>query len=167
MAPEHQYPLVAVEAFDDRFLGSLGDGTENWESCTTWDACRPSTSTATTPVAGIGSSLAGNDAEEKLDLLNYRPSANVLDADRPGGPVPPLPRSGEWHTTEPYAAGGGAVGHSPATWVLEMKLTPFDDLVYNDESLSRASELYPGKIIGFELRLFDADEEPPFVSSFP
>ncbi len=48
-----------------------------------------------------------------------------------------------------------------------MKLTPFDDLVYNDESLSRASELYPGKIIGFELRLFDADEEPPFVSSFP
>ena len=46
-----------------------------------------------------------------------------------------------------------------------MKVTPFDALVYNDEDVSKASELYPGKTIGFDLRLWDADEEPPFVSS--
>ena len=74
----------------------------------------------------------------------------------------------DWPAMEPYAGGGGGVlGSNPATWVLEMKVTPFDALVYNDESLSKASELYPGKTIGFELRVFDADKEPPFVSAFP
>ena len=65
----------------------------------------------------------------------------------------------EWATREPYAAaGGGVLGATPVTTVTEMKVTPFDDLIYNDEAASAASELYPGKIIGFTIRTSDNDE---------
>ncbi len=65
----------------------------------------------------------------------------------------------EWATREPYAAaGGGVLGATPVTTVTEMKVTPFDDLIYNDEAASVASELYPGKIIGFTIRTSDNDE---------
>ena len=103
-----------------------------------------------------------------MELLNYRQAQIYwMPIDSEEGQFVRYSGAGEWHTTEPYAAGGGgAVGRSPATWILEMKVTPFDALVYNDEGLSQASELYPGKTIGFDLRVYDADEEPPFVSSY-
>ena len=66
----------------------------------------------------------------------------------------------EWATREPYAgAGGAALGRTPGSWVLEMRVTPFDDLVHDDEGLSIPSDLYAGKTIGFDIRLHDADEE--------
>ena len=59
---------------------------------------------------------------------------------------------------EPYAAaGGGVLGATPATSVTEMKVTPFDDLIYDDEAASAASELYPGKVIGFTISTYDND----------
>ncbi len=65
----------------------------------------------------------------------------------------------EWAIREPYAAaGGGVLGATPATTVTEMKVTPFDDLIYSSEAASAASELYPGKIIGFTIRTSDNDE---------
>ena len=67
--------------------------------------------------------------------------------------------AGEWVAREPYAAaGGGVIGESPVTTVTELKVTPFDDLIYNDEEESRASELYPGKVIGFEIHTRDNDD---------
>ncbi len=64
----------------------------------------------------------------------------------------------EWATREPYAAaGGGVLGATPVTTVTEMKVTPFDDLVYDDEAASAVSELYPGKVIGFSIRTIDND----------
>ena len=64
----------------------------------------------------------------------------------------------EWATREPYAAaGGGGVGATPATTVTEMRVTPFDDLIYDDEAASTASELYPGKVIGFSISTLDND----------
>ena len=64
----------------------------------------------------------------------------------------------EWATREPYAtAGGGVLGATPATTVTEMKVTPFDDLIYNDEAASITSDLYPGKIIGFTIETLDND----------
>ncbi len=60
---------------------------------------------------------------------------------------------------EPYAAaGGGVLGGSPVTTVTEFKVTPFDDLIYNDEDASEASRLYAGKTIGFGIRTNDNDD---------
>ena len=65
----------------------------------------------------------------------------------------------EWVAREPYAAaGGGVINESPATTVTEFKVTPFDDLIYDDEDASEASRLYPGKTIGFEIRTTDNDD---------
>ncbi len=64
----------------------------------------------------------------------------------------------EWAVREPYAAGGGGVlGVTPATTVTELMVTPFDDLVYDDEAASKASILYPGKVIGFAINTIDND----------
>ncbi len=68
----------------------------------------------------------------------------------------------EWVAREPYAAaGGGVLGATPATSVTEMKVTPFDDLIYDDEEASVASELYPGKVIGFDIWTRDTDDLTP------
>ena len=65
----------------------------------------------------------------------------------------------EWVIREPYAAaGGGVLGATPATTVTELKVTPFDDLIFDDEAASEASELYPGKIIGFNIETLDNDD---------
>ncbi len=64
----------------------------------------------------------------------------------------------EWAVREPYAAaGGGVLGATPVTTVTELKVTPFDDLVYDDEAASKASVLYPGKVIGFTISTIDND----------
>ncbi len=70
----------------------------------------------------------------------------------------------EWVAREPYAAaGGGALGEGPAISVTELRVTPFDDLIYDDEEASVASELYPGKVIGFEISMWDNDDpQPPY-----
>ena len=64
----------------------------------------------------------------------------------------------EWVIREPYAAAGsGVIGHSPATTVVEFKVTPFDDLIWDDEDASEVSQLRPGKIIGFAMTTNDND----------
>ena len=70
----------------------------------------------------------------------------------------------EWVAREPYAAaGGGSFGEGPAISVTEFWVTPFDDLVYDDEETSVASELHPGKVIGFEISTQDNDDPlPPY-----
>ena len=64
----------------------------------------------------------------------------------------------EWVIREPYAAAGsGVTGHSPAITVVEFKVTPFDDLIWDDEDASEVSQLRPGKIIGLAMRTSDND----------
>ena len=69
-----------------------------------------------------------------------------------------------WAARQPYAAaGGGTLGDSPAISVTEFRVTPFDDLIYDDEDASVASDLYPGKVIGFSTSTQDNDNpQPPF-----
>ena len=159
---------VAVEAFDDRYVGALGDETETANYCWAWDACMEFFVDGDHSGGRYLRFPASDHTEEELDLLRYRQAQKYwMPIDPKGDQFVRYPGGGEWPTKAPYAAaGGGTVGRTPATWVFEMKVTPFDDLVYNDEGLSKASELYPGKTIGFDLWLYDGDEEPPFVSSY-
>ena len=65
----------------------------------------------------------------------------------------------KWVAGEPYAAaGGGAIGQTPTITVTEVRVTSFDDLIYDDEDASEASRLYPGKTIGLEIVTYDNDD---------
>jgi hypothetical protein len=58
----------------------------------------------------------------------------------------------------PYAEGGGrAFGEHPAISITEFYVTPFDFLIWNQLEGSRRSELFPGKVIGFQLFIPDFD----------
>ena len=96
---------------------------------------------------------------EEIRLQNNRQAQHYLAiAETTDGQHVGYDGAGEWVVREPYAAaGGGVLGATPATSVTELKVTPFDDLVYDDEAASVASELYPGKIIGFTISTIDTD----------
>ena len=79
-------------------------------------------------------------------------------AEAPDGELLDYDGFSEWVAREPYAlAGGGVIGHSPAITVVEFKVTPFDDLIYDDEDASEVSQLHPGKTIGFAIATNDND----------
>ena len=103
-------------------------------------------------------SCEGCTAEE-TNLLNNRQAQHYLAiAETAAGQQVGYDGVSEWAVREPYAAaGGGVLGATPATSVTEMMVTPFDALVYDDEAASTASELYPGKVIGFSISTIDND----------
>ena len=70
--------------------------------------------------------------------------------------------SAEWLIQPPFAHGGGAVvGGSPIFSVTEFYVTPFDRLVpTGDPEDSDVSDLFAGKIIGFNIEVFDVDDQP-------
>ena len=76
-------------------------------------------------------------------LLNNRQAQHWLAiAETTDGQHVGYDGASEWAVREPYAAaGGGVLGATPATTVTELKVTPFDDLIYDDEAASAASEL--------------------------
>ena len=96
---------------------------------------------------------------EEIKLLNNRQAQHYLAiAETTDGQYVGYDGASEWVTREPYAAaGGGVLGDTPATSVTELKVTPFDDLIYDDEAASVVSELYPGKVIGFSIKTRDND----------
>ena len=100
------------------------------------------------------------DEEEEARLMNNRHAQRWMAiAETSDGQHLTYGGAGKWATREPYAAaGGGVFGASPATTVTELKVTAFDDLIYNDEAASKASELYPGKVIGFTIHTADNDD---------
>ena len=112
---------------------------------------------------GIYGQLLGINCEqctEEQVLWNHRQAQRWMAiAEAPGGgDILDYDGASDWVIREPYAAaGGGVIGESPATSVTEFMLTPFDDLIYNDEEASKASELYPGKVIGFSISMRDYD----------
>ena len=118
--------------------------------------------------AGIYGELLGINCEQctaEQVLWNHRHSQRWMAiAEAPGGSdILDYDGASDWVIREPYAAaGGGVIGESPATTVTEFMLTPFDDLIYNDEEGSKASELYPGKVIGFSMDTVDNDGSGAF-----
>ena len=70
--------------------------------------------------------------------------------------------SADWFSRPPFAHGGGAVvGGSPIFSVTEFYVTPFDrfEPTGNPED-SDVSDLFAGKIIGFNIEVFDVDDQP-------
>ena len=53
--------------------------------------------------------------------------------------------------------GGGSFGQNPTISVTEFYVTAFDRLVWNSPAESVVSDLYPGKIIGFHIMIWDRD----------
>ena len=96
---------------------------------------------------------------EEIKLLNNRQAQHYLAiAETTDGQHVGYDGASEWVRREPYAAaGGGVLGDTPATSVTELKVTPFDDLIYDDEAASVVSELYQGKVIGFSIKTRDND----------
>jgi hypothetical protein len=98
--------------------------------------------------------------EEELFLVNNRSAQQFLGiAESPDGRyVGYLGAGSEWVNALPYADGGGAAfGDSPVTSIMEMFVTPFDNLIYNDPAASEASVLTSGKIVGFQISVPDYD----------
>ena len=151
---------IAMERYDDLYI-NLYDGREPWEM-QSWD------SSLRFMVDGDHTGgLYGSDggrychhctAEEVLE--DQRQAQQWLAiAETPDGEHLFHFGASDWVVGEPYsAAGGGVTGESPATSVTEFRVTPFDDLIYDDEDASGASRLYPGKTIGFSMLTFDNDD---------
>ncbi len=92
--------------------------------------------------------LARNRQAQRWMAIAEAPDGDILDYDG----------FSEWVVREPYAlAGSGVIGQRPAITVVEFKVTPFDDLIYDDEDASEVSQLHPGKTIGFAMTTNDND----------
>ena len=67
-----------------------------------------------------------------------------------------------WFSQPPFAHGGGAVvGGSPIFSVTEFNVTPFDRFEpTTDPEDSDVSDLFGGKVIGFNIRIPDVDDQP-------
>ena len=95
--------------------------------------------------AGKYGELLGINCEQCTaeQLGNHRQAQRWMAiAEAPGGgDILDYDGASDWVIREPYAAaGGGVIGESPATSVTEFMLTPFDDLIYNDEEGSEPSQ---------------------------
>ena len=149
---------IAMERFDDLYF-NLYDGYEPWD-IRLWDSSMRfgvDGDHSGGPYSAFGA-CRDCTAEELLED-NRQAQEWMAIAETPNGePVIHLGAS-EWVAKEPYAAaGGGVIGQTPATTVTEVKVTPFDDLIYNDEDASQTSQLYPGKTIGFFILTTDNDD---------
>ena len=65
-----------------------------------------------------------------------------------------------WMVEPPFARGGGGVfGENPAYWSVEFYVTCFDRLNHLSPEDSDVSQLAEGKIIGFDIWVFDVDDD--------
>ena len=151
---------IAMERVDDLYV-NLYDGREPWEM-QLWDSSLRFAVDGDHSGGGFSYFLGRycEDCTAEQVLEDQRQAQQWMAiAETPDGEHLFHFGASEWVIREPYSsAGGGVIGESPATTVTEFKVTPFDDLVYNDENASEVSRLYPGKIIGFEMATYENDD---------
>ena len=64
----------------------------------------------------------------------------------------------DWMVKPPYSeSSGGVYGENPTVSVIEFYVTPFDALSWDDPQESTVSDLQAGKVIGFDVAVFDVD----------
>ena len=67
-----------------------------------------------------------------------------------------------WAAMLPWMDIGGVVyGESPSIAVVEMSVTPWDDLFWEGPEVSERTELRPGSVVGLQIRVYDVDGDAP------
>ena len=152
---------IAMERFDDLYFNHYDGGYVNdmW----LWDSNIAFFVDGDHTAGQYGEWLAAwRDCErctpERVLSHNRQAQRWLAIAEAANGEILGYDGFSEWVAREPYAAAGsGVIGHRPAITVVEFKVTPFDDLIYDDEDASEVSQLRPGKTIGFAMTTNDND----------
>ena len=100
-------------------------------------------------------------AEEKA--LNQNSQAQKWNAifGAPDGRILGYPGRAEWLNSPPLSdGGGGSTGGGPTVSILEIYVTPYDDIIFSDQEGSVATNLEAGNIIGLQIAMPDFDEAP-------
>ena len=64
-----------------------------------------------------------------------------------------------WAVKPPYSDGGGGVaGESPTISVIEMYVTSYDNMIWNNVEESTTTDLMPGNVVGFDIAVWDWDD---------
>ena len=99
--------------------------------------------------------------EEKARNQNSQAQKWNAIFDAPDGRILGYPGRAEWLNSTPLSdGGGGSTGGGPTLSILEIYVTPYDDIIFADQDGSRATDLEAGNIIGLQIAMPDFDEEP-------
>ena len=153
---------IAMERFDDLYFNRYDGGYVN-DNMWLWDSNIAFFVDGDHTAGQYGEWLAPwRDCErctpERVLSHNRQAQRWLAIAEAANGEILGYDGFSEWVAREPYAAAGsGVIGHRPAITVVEFKVTPFDDLIYDDEDASEVSQLHPGKTIGFTMTTNDND----------
>lgn len=154
-AGQHLY--MAIERVDDKYVNTYqgGDLTNLWQ----YDSIEFMLDGDHT--GGQYNRWDDNvySAEEIKLLTNFQAQQYVAIAETPDGRHLGYQGNGQgWVTLPPWAdAGGFSEGESPNTSVIEMYVTPWDELNWQGPEVSKRSELRANKIIGFQISVPDFD----------
>lgn len=148
---------MAIERVDDVYINTYagGDLTNLWQ----FDCVEFMIDGDHTGGAYNGFSAEEYTAEEIKLLTNYQAQQYPAIAEAPDGRQLGYQGSGQgWVTVPPFGdAGGFSFGESPNTSVIEMAVTPFDELNWQGPQLSKRSDLFANKIVGFQISVPDFD----------
>ena len=99
--------------------------------------------------------------EEKARNQNSQAQKWNAIFDAPDGRILGYPGRAEWLNSVPLSdGGGGSTGGGPTVSILEIYVTPYDDIIFVDQEGSRATDLEAGNIIGLQIAMPDFDEAP-------
>jgi len=154
-----QHLFMAIERVDDVYVNTYegGDLAGLWR----FDSIEFMVDGDHTGGAYNGFPAEEYTAEEIKLLSNYQAQQYVAVAESPDGRSLGYQGQGQgWVPLPPYADGGGfSAGEAPNISVIEIYVTPWDELNWQGPELSKRSELTAGKIIGFQISVPDFDTE--------
>lgn len=150
---------LAAERIDDVYINEYGGGAP----ATVWQY-----DSVEFMVDGdhSGGQYNFNNSEDMTDeekARNQNSQAQKWNAifDAPDGRILGYPGRAEWLNSTPLSdGGGGSTGGGPTVSILEIYVTPYDDIIFADQDGSRATDLEAGNIIGLQIAMPDFDEEP-------
>jgi hypothetical protein len=155
-AGNHLY--AAIERVDDVYVNTYegGDPINFWQ----FDSMEFMVDGDHTGGSYNGFSAEEYTEEERKLLTNFQAQQYVAIPESPDGITMGYQGNGAgWVPFPPFGDAGGFNdgNESPNTAVIELYVTPFDELNWNGPELSRRSTLAAGRIIGFQFSIPDFD----------